>query len=55
MNYLCNATELSDYIVDKFYDDGKEISNLMLQNMMYIIQIAYCNVTKVNCYSPISS
>lgn len=46
MNHLCNATDLSDYIVDKCYDDCKDITNLILQQMMYIIQIAYCSVTK---------
>lgn len=45
MSCLCNATELSDYIVDKFYDTDTKLTNLKLQRILYVIQIAYCYIT----------
>ena len=48
MEYPCNAVFLSHYTVDKCEKDGKPISNLQLQKMMYFLQSVYCRATKGN-------
>ena len=43
--YLCTATELSRYVVGKCARDGKPVSNLQLQKILYFLQSVYCRAT----------
>lgn len=43
--YLCTATKLSRYVVGKCARDGKPVSNLQLQKMLYFLQSVYCRAT----------
>lgn len=43
--YLCTATMLSRYVVGKCARDGKPVSNLQLQKILYFLQSVYCRAT----------
>ena len=43
--YVCEVNELAHYIVDKCSNDGKPVSNLQLQKMLYFLQSVYCSAT----------
>lgn len=43
--YLCTATKLSRYVVGKCARDGKPVSNLQLQKILYFLQSVYCRAT----------
>ena len=40
--YVCTASQLAHYVVDKCTKDGKPVSNLQLQKILYFIQAVYC-------------
>lgn len=50
--YLCTASELSRYVVGKCAREGKPVSNLQLQKMLYFLQSVYCRATKGSLVFP---
>lgn len=45
MSYVCNARDLSHYVVDKCTTENHPVSNLQLQKIMYFLQSVYCEAT----------
>ncbi|WP_161555467.1 Panacea domain-containing protein [Paraeggerthella hongkongensis] len=43
--YVCTASQLAHYVVDKCTKDGKPVSNLQLQKILYFLQAVYCKKT----------
>ena len=42
---VCTARNLGHYVVDKCAADGRPVSNLQLQKILYFLQSVYCRVT----------
>lgn len=45
-DYLCTATELAHYTVDKCTRENCPVSNLQLQKILYFLQLTYCRASK---------
>lgn len=43
--YVCTASQLAHYVVDKCTEDREPVSNLQLQKIMYFLQSVYCEAT----------
>lgn len=39
--YVCTASQLAHYVVDKCTKDGKPVSNLQLQKILYFMQVVF--------------
>lgn len=45
MPYVCSAPQLAHYVVQKCSAEGKPVSNLQLQKILYFLQTVYCEAT----------
>lgn len=48
---LYSAEDIARYTVDKCYRDGKPISNLQLQKMLYLLQVVFLKVFRMLLFS----
>ena len=46
MMAVCKAVDLARYIVGKYAEEGRPVTNLHLQKMLFFAQASYCRASK---------
>ena len=45
MGYVCSCMDMAEYTVTRCSDDGRPVTDLHLQKMLYFLQLGFCSAT----------